>query len=134
MAAQPFDWIGYYTLATELATRADEAAHRSAISRAYYYVYHLAMARAVTNGFQIYAGEGTHQQLWRNYSGSPDPDCKKLAEIAKRLKGKREQADYEKVYPRINEEVAAVINYAQDFANRLRVLPLRFSNPAGIRQ
>ena len=43
MAAQPFDWIGYFTLADELSRRADEASLRSAMSRAYYYVYQLAL-------------------------------------------------------------------------------------------
>lgn len=65
MAAQPFNWNGYFTLANELARRADEASRRSAISRAYYYVYHLALGRAATNGFQFIAGEGSHMQLWR---------------------------------------------------------------------
>jgi len=134
MAAQPFDWIGYYTLARELAARADEASRRSAISRAYYYVFNLALARATDNGFRSRPGESTHTQLWRNYSGSPDPDCKRLAVIANRLKEKRERADYEKIYPRINEEVTALINDAQNFANVLGALPQRFPDPARVRQ
>jgi len=134
MAAHGFDWIDYYNLARNLAGRADEASRRSAISRAYYYVYHLALARAVSNGFQIRAGEGSHSQLWRNYSGSPDFDCKRLAIIANRLKEKRERADYEKSYPRVDEEVDELINDAQKFANTLGTLPLRFPNPAHVRQ
>jgi hypothetical protein len=134
MAAQPFDWIGYYTLANELAGRADEVSLRSALSRAYYYVYQLALERAKTNGFTTLAGEGTHQQLWRNYSDSPEPDCRKLAEIGKRLKDKREWADYRKFYPRISEEVPELIAAARDFAGRLQALNARFPNPAHIRQ
>jgi hypothetical protein len=41
MAAQPFNWSGYLQLAEELAERRDEASMRSALSRAYYYIYHL---------------------------------------------------------------------------------------------
>ena len=134
MAAQPFDWTGYYTLATVLAGQQDEASRRSAISRAYYYVYHLALTRAVGNGFVNRPGEPSHQQLWRNYSGSPDLDCKRLAAIAKRLKEKRERADYDKFYPRIDDEINTLLNDAQDFATRLVALPARFPNPAHVRQ
>jgi hypothetical protein len=134
MAAQPFDWNGYYTLANELARRVDEASRRSAISRAYYYVYHLALVRAANNGFEILAGEASHRQLWRNYSDSPEPNCRKLAEIAKRLKEKRERADYNKFYPRIDDEINELINDARDFAARLVALPGRFPDPAHVRQ
>lgn len=126
MAAQPFDWIGYYNLAVDLSARVDEASRRSAISRAYYYVFHLGLARASANGFVRRAGESTHQQLWRNYSSSPDPDCKKLGEIAKRLRLKRERADYEEIYQRLEDEVAGQVNDAKNFADRLVALPLRF--------
>lgn len=134
MAAQPFDWTGYFTLANELAERADEASLRSAISRVYYYVYHLALARASSNGFEIRPGEASHSQLWRNYSASPDSNCKKLAEIAKRLKEKRARADYEKFYPRINDEISALLTAAQDFSVRLVALPARFPDPAHVRR
>ena len=134
MAAQSFDWTGYNALATELAARADEASRRSAISRAYYYVYHLALARASNNGFQILPGEGSHKQLWRNYSDSPEANCRKLAEIAKRLKERRKRADYNERYPRIGEEINELIKDAQHFAVRLVALPQRFPDPAHVRQ
>jgi len=134
MAAGPFDWAGFHKLAQELAVRADEASRRSAISRAYYYIYHLALTRAVANGFQIIAGEATHKQLWRNYSESPEYRCKELAVIANRLKEKRERADYNKFYPRINDEVNELVGDAQNFAARLGVLPARFPDPAHVRQ
>ena len=134
MAAAPFDWIEYYNLADELARRANEASRRSAISRAYYYIYHLALARAVGNGFQMIAGEASHKQLWRTYGESPEYRCKELAVIANRLKEKRERADYNKYYPRIDDEVNQLINDARDFAARLVALPERFPNPAHVRQ
>ena len=134
MAAAPFDWIEYYRLANELAAQADEAFRRSAISRAYYYIYHLALTRAVDNGFQMIAGEATHKQLWRNYSESPEYGCKQLAVIANRLKEKRERADYNKFYPRIDDEINALINDAKDFAARLVLLPARFPDPDQVRQ
>lgn len=133
MAAQPFDWSEYFKLAGELAKRKDEAALRSALSRAYYYVYHLALSRALDNGFTTRSGEGTHTQMWRNYSGSPEPDCRKLAEIGGRLKEKRERADYNQIYARIHEEIPDMLADAQDFAARLQKLNPRFPNPASVR-
>ena len=133
MAAQPFDWSEYLKLADELAKRKDEAALRSALSRAYYYVYHLALRRALDNGFTARSGEGTHTQMWRNFSGSPEPDCRKLAEIGGRLKEKRERADYNQFYARIDEEIPEMLSDAQDFAARLQKLNPRFPNPASVR-
>jgi uncharacterized protein (UPF0332 family) len=134
MAAQPFDWSAYLQLANELAKRQDEASIRSALSRAYYYVYHLALLRAQANGFNTVSGEGTHKQLWRNYSASPEPDCQKLAEIAARLKEKRERADYQQIYNRIADDVSGILADAQDFADRLHRLNIRYPNPNSVRQ
>jgi hypothetical protein len=134
MAAQPFDWTGYYTLANELATRADEASLRSAMSRAYYYVYQLALARAKANGFAILAGEPSHKQLWRNFSESPEPTCKRLALIAMRLKEKRERADYQDVYQRISDDIPVMLADARDFAGHLQALNPRFPSPVHLRQ
>ncbi len=74
-----FDWSGYLKLAEELGNRPDEASLRSALSRAYYYVYHLALNRAEANRFQPLQGEGTHTQLWRLYKKNPEPACQALA-------------------------------------------------------
>src|ERR1700721_4134749 len=68
------------TLADELAKSEDEAALRSAISRAYYYVYHLALDRAEKNDFTPVLG-GAHVQLWRFFGGSPDPTCRRLGDL-----------------------------------------------------
>jgi hypothetical protein len=135
MAAQPFDWSEYLRLAEELAARQDEASIRSALSRAYYYVYHLALERAQDNGFTTLPGEGgSHKQLWRNYSGSPVPECQTLAEIAARLKEKRERADYRQIYSRIADDVPGMLADAREFASRLRRLNPRFPDPASVRQ
>ena len=130
----PFDWSGFLTLADELGKRGDEASLRSALSRAYYYVYHLALRRAQDNDFKPLSGEGTHAQLWRVFSTNPEPDCRKLAEIAVRLKEKRERADYNPFYARVREEIPDVLADARDFASRLAKLPARHPNPKSQRQ
>jgi len=115
-----FDWSGYLALAQELGDRTEEACLRSSLSRAYYYIYNLAMIRAKDNGFSVHRGEGTHAQLWRLFNTSSERSCVVLAQIALRLKRNRERADYEPVYPRIEEEVPLVLADALDFAARLQ--------------
>ena len=130
----PFDWAEYLKLAQELGARTDEASLRSAASRAYYYVYHLALQRAESNDFQIRSGEGTHTQLWRCFSANPEPDCQRLAQIAGRLKEKRERADYNHYFARIDEEVPSLLADAQRFALLLSRINPRHPNQRSQRQ
>ena len=134
MISKQFDWADYFKMADELAKRSDEAALRTALSRAYYYVFHLALNRAQSNGFSIREGEASHPQLWRNYSLSPEPACNKLAQIAGRLKEKRRKADYEQIYARLDDDIDGALADAQDFASRLIKLPARFPDPKSMRQ
>ncbi len=134
MGSPIFDWSEYLELADELAGRSDEAALRSAISRAYYYIYHLALRRAESNNFKPLSGEGTHTQLWRVFTTSPEPDCIKLGNIASRLKEKRERADYKESYARIGEDVPELLSDARDFAVRLEKLNPRHPNPKSQRR
>jgi hypothetical protein len=129
-----FDWNGYLTLAEELSTRSDEASKRSAISRAYYFVYNLALERAKQNRFETKRDEATHVQLWKLYGASPDPLCQSLSELARRLKSRREQADYEKFFPRHEEAVPQALAGARRFAATLQKVPLRLPSRASSRQ
>jgi hypothetical protein len=134
MADPSFDWSEYLKLAQELGVRKEEACLRSSLSRAYYYVYNLALTRAEQNGFISVQGESTHGQLWRLFSRSPEPECINLGQIALRLKEKRARADYKPVYRRIEEDVAPVLADVQDFAARLGRLAPRHPNPGSMRR
>lgn len=135
MAAVPFDWSQYLLLAEELGRHpGNEASLRSAVSRAYYYVYHLALERAQANAYRPRPGEAKHVQLWRVFSDSPEPDCQRLAVIAGRLKEKRERADYENHFARLDEEVPSLLAEARDFAALLATVHPRHPNPASMRQ
>lgn len=130
MAIPPFDWSEYLKLASELAQRPEESCYRTAVGRAYYYVFHLARKRLDENGFPFIQGASSHKQVWEKYDGSPEYDCRKLGEIAKRLKEKRERADYNDFYPRIGEDIPEVLADARDFAARLTRLDPRYpANP-----
>ena len=130
-----FDWSGYLTLAEELGGRSDEASLRSALSRAYYFVYHVALERAEKNEFKPLPGEGTHTQLWRLFHGSPEPLCRRLAQIAERLKEKRERADYQAApFARIAEEVPLLLEDAREFKTLLASLPARHPRSQSVRR
>ena len=132
--AHPFEWSDYIRLADELSqAKSDLASLRTAISRAYYYVFHLAMKRARMNNFIALPGGASHAQLWTLYARNPDPLCAKLGQMGERLKEKRRMADYEEQFPRLADEVAGVLADALDFARRLDSLPPRFPNPKSVR-
>lgn len=133
MPAASFSWSDYLSLAEELGKRADEASLRSAVSRTYYYVYHLALSRAERNGFRPLTG-GVHTQLWRLFGSSPEPQCQKLAVIAGRLKQKRERADYEDIYSRLADDVPELLDLARTFASLLNSIPSRHPNSSSMRQ
>jgi uncharacterized protein (UPF0332 family) len=134
MASATFNWSQYFRLAGELGSTTDEAYLRSALSRAYYYVYHMALKRAEANSYKPLPNEGTHSQLWRLFGSSPEPDCQRLAAIALRLKEKRERADYESHYARVADDVPAVLAEAQQFVAMLNRLPARHPNPQSQRR
>src|SRR5271167_1096060 len=134
MSASPFGWSRYLTLADELGSRSEEAALRSAVSRVYYYVYHLALERAERNGFAPTRGESTHVQQWRLFKKSPEPTCLNLAEIALRLKERRERADYNNSFVRLAEEIQPLLTDARTFAAMLNRLAPRHPDPASVRQ
>ncbi|MCY0987352.1 hypothetical protein OV203_09480 [Nannocystis sp. ILAH1] len=59
-----FDWMTFHGLAVELATREDVAAHRSAVSRAYYAAFHAALTHAERRGASLPKVE-KHAALWQ---------------------------------------------------------------------
>jgi uncharacterized protein (UPF0332 family) len=133
MAAKPFDWPDFLTLAEELAARPEEHCLRTAIGRTYYYAYHLARQRVVNNEFMITKFEDSHKQVWEKFNNSPDYSCKKLYDLAKILKDKRQQADYDAIFPRIEDEFPGIITTAKKFAADLNALDKRLPVNRGVR-
>jgi hypothetical protein len=133
MAARPFDWPDYLTLADELAVRPEEYCLRTAISRAYYYAYHLARQRILDNDFIIVPGGDSHKQVWEKFRDSPEHECRKLYLLAEKLKDKRQRADYDKDFPRIAGEFPTILNMTRRFAEDLARLNPRLPVNRGIR-
>lgn len=122
----PFDWNDFLLLAEELAARNDVASKRTAISRAYYFVLNLALARAKVRGGQL-PPEQTHKWCWQVYQATPDSACTQLAVTGQRMKAKRIRADYESAdFANLDQEVQRVLLDARKFKQDIAALNPRY--------
>lgn len=99
MSSSPeFWWTDYLDLADRLASGADaeEARLRTAISRAYYAAFHVAMELIVQEGFRPTGTGGDHGNVWRWYREGPGTgrSRKQIAQLGFALRLDREKADY----------------------------------------
>jgi uncharacterized protein (UPF0332 family) len=133
MAGRSFDWHQYYNLADELSKRPEESCLRTAIGRAYYYAFHLARKRIIDNRFFISPGADSHKQVWEKFEGSADHRRRSLGVLAKFLKEKRQRADYEPIYSRIEDDVPIVLERAKTFANDLAQLDYDLPRNTGVK-
>ena len=125
-----FDWNDYLALASQLAGKLDEASRRTAISRAYYCVFNLANARAISRVGPRPEGVPSHRWCWEQYKRTSDPTCARLGNTGDRLKRIRVQADYEdKTIPRLDETVERVVDDAREFLTGLARLDVRYPRP-----
>jgi uncharacterized protein (UPF0332 family) len=129
----PFEWPEFLTLAEGLSKRNDEAALRTAVSRAYYYVYHLGRQRILDNGFHFNKGADTHKQVWEKFAADVDFRCRKLNSLAKMLHDKRKQADYDIPYPMVEKEFPALLDIAKRFASDLNAIDKRLPVNRGVK-
>ena len=92
-----FDWADYLELADNLLGQANEAAFRSAVSRAYYAVYNRARQKLIEESL-IYRADPSepykHKAVWDLYRYSDDPPRRKVGLDGDRLRKSRTDADY----------------------------------------
>ncbi len=94
----PFAWTDFLALAERLARDSDnEAAQRTAISRAYYAAYHAAAIFVRAKG--ILTIGHTHSTVWRALIADPDPDRALVGRRGDDLKRLRTNADYRNPFP-----------------------------------
>jgi uncharacterized protein (UPF0332 family) len=103
-----FNWNEYYLLAQELAQRQEEAALRSAISRAYYATYCLARNALVQKGFAI-PRTNTHKWVWDQFRNDPDAKLQKVGLDGDRLRRARNNADYDDLFQRLTPQVQSTM-------------------------
>jgi uncharacterized protein (UPF0332 family) len=96
-----FEWADYLELAKSLysspsTSGGDEAALRTATSRAYYAAYHLALEFARNEKYTPYHTGDDHQGLVKYYREfAADKLRKKLSTELDRMRDSRRQADYD---------------------------------------
>jgi uncharacterized protein (UPF0332 family) len=111
-----FDWAEYLTLAEELAMRHDdEAALRSAVSRAYYAAFCQARNRLRQEGVDIPKTGAAHRVVWSTYRGATEALRRQIGNAGDRLRRSRNKADYDDEVPRL----ATVVEDALAKAKRL---------------
>jgi hypothetical protein len=100
-----FDWADYLKLA-EALTRdpvspgPEEASLRTAISRAYYAAYRNASNLAASRGEIILSGLASdHGFVINHFQNAADPTRQKIGARLSRLRGNRNKADYDDVFP-----------------------------------
>jgi len=90
----PFDWKQYLSFADELSKRSEEAALRSAVSRAYYAAFCTARNHLRVKGEQIPDSEQTHKVVWESFQRRGKTYAA-VYQNGVRLRSRRRQADYE---------------------------------------
>src|SRR6476469_7929237 len=99
----PFDFNEFLSLATTLAASPDEASKRTAISRAYYTVFHSALQKAEANvgtwsnrkdpaRIQRHKELSSHEWCWRQFRETDDSACRQIAADGDRMKTRRTTA------------------------------------------
>src|ERR1043166_7013556 len=85
----------YLRLAETLVAGASEAEWRSAVSRAYYAVFHVARRLLLSCGFVVARADRAHAYLWRRLANCGDPDVQDAGNKLNALRGERNDADYD---------------------------------------
>jgi len=107
---------GYLDLADTLATVEHEAALRSAASRAYYGVFHV--ARDLLAADTEYASALTHREVWDEITKRD----RKLGRIGNRCRDNRAKADYEPEVTNVKDLATVTIADAKALKGRLENL------------
>ena len=114
-----FDLRQYFTLARELASHPDnEAAMRSAISRAYYAAYNTAARHKGTRGVAA-TREGSHRGVWEELRRSGNIDWRRAGNKGRDFLELRRAADYEDEVSNLRNGMYGALNTADEILRLL---------------
>lgn len=109
-----FDWADYLTFAREIKTRTDEAAKRSAISRAYYCVFNKARKYAENKlGYQYSSYHTSHKPIWDCFQNK-GATFKAVRDNGLKLKDFREAADYKDNFENVDDSLTQAFRSAEN--------------------
>ncbi|MCL4841263.1 MAG: hypothetical protein KJZ79_05460 [Bryobacteraceae bacterium] len=120
-----FDWREYLRLAERLRQSGEEAALRTALSRTYYWVYHLSRLYAEENSYseRTAPGRGSHEKLWKWCEAQSDLRLKKLGFNGNRMRKLRNNADYNSMpIGGLGDEVSRQLQRARECEKLVRTL------------
>ena len=81
--------------ARRLSTLANEEDWRTAVSRAYYAVFHVACDLMTDLGFTVPQGDRAHGYLWLRLENSGEMATERAGAELKSMRGRRNMADYD---------------------------------------
>jgi uncharacterized protein (UPF0332 family) len=116
----PFDFADFLDLADDLATGSDEAAWRSAISRAYYAILHVAYRTLRLPAQATISHRTTHRATWDFYTTSSVAICRQVGHAGIQLRQARVDADYVAHSAVSSTEVTRLLTLARLTMERLR--------------
>jgi uncharacterized protein (UPF0332 family) len=123
----PFDWSAYRTVAQTLKENTDEASHRSAVSRAYYFAYHQALNHlAEHHGFLFSESRPAHDQVWREFEHR-GMTYREVWYKGDKLKKMRVNADYRTAVVVSAEIAVASLNLADRIGECLKQMHEKLS-------
>lgn len=124
-----FDWTEYFRLARELAGQAtipanQEAKLRSSVSRAYYAAFCKARNYLRDVDKISVPTDGTvHQYVQEKFEISSDPIRKQLGEDLKRLRRRRNKADYQDSVSNPANETTMSLTWSDQILTAISSLP-----------
>lgn len=130
------DVLDFLRLAESWANRSTEAEWRSAVSRAYYSVFHVARQLLLQCGFEVRKGDQAHAYLWRRLSNCGVSEVQHAGRELQNLRGDRNLADYDMHVDFPQSHAQASVELANETAEALRhaaVEPVRSQMIATIR-
>jgi len=114
-----FNWSTFLVLAEELAQRDDPQSKRSAISRAYYYAFHLVKDFVTARGVYVPPDGNAHDIVWE----AVVHDCKlpiNVKRVGIHLKSLRRRADYTRDFPLLRTDTRDAISAAKFVESSLK--------------
>ena len=92
-----FSWLDFLEFAEWIINKCDQdddAALRSAVSRAYYTAFHSAKSVLNANGIEISDRDSSHKQVWDAFLNGKNLDWKAVGRKGDEIRVKRTDADY----------------------------------------
>jgi uncharacterized protein (UPF0332 family) len=115
-----FDWEGFHSIALQLAgvlpgATLEEAALRTAISRAYYAAFHKARQSFLGQSYIFPQRRDTHEEVIFAIERSETVQARRAAIHLRNLKDLRHRADYDDTeFPRLRDNSQLALRYARE--------------------